>query len=250
VDDIGNYKEHAAVWDWDAYDNTNEYDFWYNWAIKYGENILIPMCALGEIGAYMAKKGLNVTAFDITQEMVVEGNKRFNEIKNLKILYSDVRDFSFDINKFDFCFIKGQDLGHLLKTEDIEKAFYSINKHLRKNGALIIETILPPKETSDYPLKTFYPREPKHLDKKIWKTGKGSINSETKRNHISQTIFIEDKDGIKQFTHEFYLQYYERKIILELLKRQNYKIVNEYADQNFTKWSEGNNNLIIEALKT
>jgi SAM-dependent methyltransferase len=246
--DVGNYKEHAAVWDWDAYDNTEEYDFWYNWAIKYGKNILIPMCALGEIGAYIANKGLDVTAFDITKEMVIEGNKRFGDIENLKIVYGDICDFSFPINPVDFCFVV--DLNILLRPDDIEKAFISINKHLKKGGALILEVVLPSKEPGvDTPSQTFYPRKPRYMDKKIWKTSKGLYNLNKKQFHISQTVFIEDKSGIHEFAHDFYLQYYEKEIIFNLLEKTNYKIVNEYSDHNITKWQEGSNNLIMEAIK-
>ena len=31
------------------------------------------MCALGEIGAHMAQREYEVTAFDLTKEMIVEG---------------------------------------------------------------------------------------------------------------------------------------------------------------------------------
>ena len=97
---IGNYKEHAAIWDWDGFDESEEYEFWYDWAIKYGKNVLIPMCALAEKGAYMAEHGINVTAFDITAEMVNEGNKRFGKISNLKILCGDVCNF---LIKNEYC---------------------------------------------------------------------------------------------------------------------------------------------------
>lgn len=53
------------------------------------EKVLIPMCALGQTGAYMAQKGFFVTAFDITKEMIDEGKKRFGSVENLmpKIRY-------------------------------------------------------------------------------------------------------------------------------------------------------------------
>ena len=63
---IDDYRKHAVVWDWDGFDNSLEYEYWCEYARHYGKKVLIPMCALGQVGAYMAQKGFSVTAFDIT----------------------------------------------------------------------------------------------------------------------------------------------------------------------------------------
>ena len=191
---IGNYKEHAQIWDWDGYDDWENNEFWCKWAEIYGKNILIPMCALGKRGAYMAERGFNVTAFDITEEMVTEGNIRYGGIKNLNIIYGDIRNFDFNINTIDFTYII--DLCHLLNISDIQKAFDSINKHLRKNGCMVIEIGLPTKEPYDWSNETYHPKKPTYKDKKIWKTGNGYYDPNTKRTFISQKVFIENDKGI------------------------------------------------------
>ena len=75
-----NYQKLALVWDWDGYDDTEEYEYWCEFSKQYGKNILIPMCAHGKMGAYFAMKGFNVTAFDITSEMIIEGKNRYGSI--------------------------------------------------------------------------------------------------------------------------------------------------------------------------
>jgi hypothetical protein len=244
---IGNYKDHAAVWDWDWFDESKEHKFWCDWALKYGKNVLIPMCALGETGAYMAEHGFTVTAFDITAEMVNEGNKRFGKINNLKILYGDIRDFRFEIDPVDFVFIKW-DLNDLLRINDVKNAFVSINKHMRSGACFVIELELPSKEPYSWPRETYYPRVKNHIDKKIWKTGEGYYDVKTKKKYISQTIFIEDNKGTRSFEHNFYLQLYEREVIINLLTECNFLIKNEYCDHNFKEYSDGGY-LIIEAVK-
>jgi hypothetical protein len=243
---IGNYKEHASVWDWDGFDESDEIQFWCNWASEYGKNILIPMCALGEKGAYMAKHGFNVTAFDITVEMVDEGNKRFGKIDNLKILFGDIRHFQFKIEPVDFVFIKG-DLNHLLNIKDIKSAFLSISKHMRKGGCFVIEMELPSKEPYSWSKETYYPRKVKHFDKRIWKVGEGYYDEKTKRKYISQTVFVEDDKETRNFEHKFYLQLYDREDIISLLIECNFLIKNEYCDHNFTKYN-GGGNLIVEGI--
>lgn len=88
--DIGNYAKHAKVWDWGGVDNTPEYEFWGNCAARCGKNILIPMCALGEAGAYLAQHGFSVTAFDITPEMIEEGKKRFGALRGLQLWNGEI----------------------------------------------------------------------------------------------------------------------------------------------------------------
>jgi len=243
---VGNYKEHAAIWDWDGYNNNEENIFWYNWAKKYGKNVLIPMCALGEKGVYMAENGLNVTAFDITHEMVIEGNKRYGNIQNLKIIYGDIRNFQFNIDPIDFVFVL--DIQHLLNISDIKNAFISINKHMRKGGCFVIEMDLPSKKSFNWKNKFYYPRKIKYNDKKIWKKGDGYYDPNTKQTHIYQKVFVENKEGIKNFEHKFILQSYDRKEIHEVLIYEGFKIKNEYSDHNFSKYC-GENKILIEAIK-
>ena len=80
---IGNYAKHAKYWDWSGHDRTEEHEYWFKYARKFGNNVLIPMCAWGETGAYMAQKEMNVTAFDVTPEMIAESKKRFGMLKTL-----------------------------------------------------------------------------------------------------------------------------------------------------------------------
>jgi hypothetical protein len=140
--------------DWSGYDDTAEYEYWCKYAKPYGENVLIPMCALGQTDAYMAEHGFNVTAFDYTPEMVEEGNKRFRNVRNFRLLSGDIRSFELKIPPVDFAFLR--DLGHLHSLKDVNAAFRQINLHMRKDSMPVIETMLPPAESAEYPEETFY----------------------------------------------------------------------------------------------
>ena len=78
---IDDYRKHAVVWDWDGFDNSLEYEYWCKYTKHYGNKVLIPKCALGQTGAYMAQKGFSVTAFDITKEMIDEGKNGLAQSK-------------------------------------------------------------------------------------------------------------------------------------------------------------------------
>ena len=247
--DIGNYAKHAQYWNWSGYDNTAEHEYWHNYAGKYGKNILIPMCAWGETGAYMARKGFNVTAFDITSEMIVEGKKHYGDIAGLNLFEGDIRNFRFDIVPADFCY--SMDFGHLLTINDIKKALVCINNHLRDGGGLVIETSLPPTETYDYPLQTFIPPKQVYPGLKVWKTSEGRVDAGTARNYISQKFYAEDEHGnTESFEHEFYLQSYSREEWLAALKECGFDVVRESDSREVESWQSGDDFLIIEAVKS
>jgi SAM-dependent methyltransferase len=130
----------------------------------------------------MAERGMNVTAFDITPEMIAEGQKRFGGVSGLRLCEGDVRDFRFDIPPVDFCF--SMDFGHILTIEDLKKALTCINSHLRDGGCLVIETTLPPEGSCSWPLETYMPLKQGYTGIKVWKTGSGHIDADTGRQYI------------------------------------------------------------------
>ena len=228
---IEDYAKHAAVWDWDGYDNYNEYDYWCNYANKFGRKVLIPMCALGQAGAYMAGKGFCVTAFDITKEMIDEGKKRFSSIENLELKVANICNFEFNEKDFDFCFITTQDLHLLSDIEMVKAAFISIAKHLRCGACLALELVLPSSESYQYPARTFYPRVPNYLDKKVWKESKNSYDAAAKKCYIDQIVYIQDNKGTTSFNYSVTLQYFERNEILNALNCAGFTVMGEYSNR-------------------
>jgi len=249
---IGNYARHAQYWDWSGHDRTAEHDYWYKYAAKFGTNVLIPMCAWGETGAYMAARGMNVTAFDVTPEMVAEGRKRFGGMPGLRLCEGDVRDFHFDIAPADFCF--SMDFGHLLTLENVKKALVCIRRHLRDSGGLVVETglRLPGDISGCSPRETFRPFAQVYPDIKVWKTGETRSDAETGRFYISQTFYAEDRDGrVESFDHAFYLQNYYREEWRAAFEACGFEIVSESGSRDVASWQSGGEGFcIFEAVKT
>jgi len=246
---LNDYQKQAVIWDWDGYDDSSEYNYWCNYADQFGKNVLIPMCAHGKTGAYMAEKGFHVTAFDITPEMIAEGKKRYGTVTRLKLVVADLLDLHLNEQHFDFVFISGcGDLSLILSIKNIEKAFISIHKHIRKGGCLALELTLPPKESWSFPKKIFHPRVPNYTDKKVWKENEGKYDAEEKRQYINQIVYIEDKNGIKSFNQSICLQYYERDEIYGLLKKCGFIVKNEYSNRQKEPWKSGDGDWHVEAI--
>lgn len=250
--EIGNYAKCAQYWDWSGYYNTAEHAHWLKYAAKYGKNVLIPMCAWSETGAYMAERGMNVTAFDVTPEMIKEGKKRFGNIPNLRLYEGDIRDFRFDIQPADFCF--SMDFGHILTIEDVKKALVCINTHLRDGGCLVIETGLrmPDEESQNYSQNIFNPLTQVYPDIKVWKTSEGKYEAETGRQYISQIFYAEDKNGnVESFDHAFYLQKYYHEEWIAAFKECGFDVIGEYNSREVESWQSGSGGFrIFEVVKS
>ena len=158
--------------------------------------------------------------------------------------------FKLDLKEtFDIAIIAGYGDFHLLQSlQDVEKAFISLHKHLKQNGCLALELILPPKESCNYPKRTFYPRAPNYTDKKVWKENEGNYVADVKKQYIYQTIYIEDEKGIESFEQSTCLQYYDRNEIITLLNKCGFSIKNEYKNRNKNPWKQGDDTWIVEAI--
>ena len=249
TNNIGDYTKHAQYWDWSGNDRTPEDEYCYNYAKRYGNNVLIPMCAWGETGAYMAERGMDVTAFDITPEMIAEGKKRFGGIPGLRLFVGDATGFRFDIPPVDFCYSVDFEVLHTI--EDVRKAFVCIRDHMRAGGGLVIEAFLPPKESRDWPLQTYMPFRQVYPGKKVWKTGSGHDEAETGRRYISQTFYIEDENGdAENFGHSFYMQCYSRDEWLAAFKECGFDVAGEYENREGLSWKSGSDDFIMfEAVR-
>jgi len=246
---FNDYQKQAIVWDWDKYDDSQEYEYWCDYAEKFGKDVLIPMCAHGKAGAYMAEKGFSVTAFDITPEMIDEGKKRYGLVKGLQLVVADIIDLDLNNKHFDFVFIAGYgDLHLLLSIKDIERTFISLYKHIRIGGCLVLELTLPPKNSWSSPKQIYHPRVPNYTDKNVWKESESRYDADEKRQYINQTVYIEDDNGINSFVQSVCLQYYERDEILTLLDKCGFSIINEYCNRQKEPWKSNEESWIVEAI--
>jgi hypothetical protein len=247
---IGNYSKHAAVWDWSGYDRTEEFEFWCKMAKGYGNKVLSPMAAIGETAAYMAGKGFEVTASDMTKEMVSEGKIKYGNLDNLTFIQDDVRSFNHENKLYDFIFIGTTDLHHLSSEEDLRSALSSIHKHLENGGGLGLELWYPSEQSWGSPRRKFEPLKPM-IDKnlRVWKEGQTEYDAQSKRVKISQVVYIQQGDNIEHFEHQFELQLFSREWFLETLSELGYSVKSEYGGYGFEPWNPESFKWIIEAVK-
>ncbi len=248
VSGIGDYAKHAAIWDWGGHDRAEEHERWLRWAKLYGKRVLIPFCAIGETAAYLALRGFEVTAFDITPEMIAEGKRRFGHLKGLRFFQADVTDFKLPVPPADFCI--ATDFGHILTIQKVRSALHCIGNHLRLGGVLVVETNLPPRESRFMPVKEFLPLTSVYADKTVYKTGSTSSDPKTGRTYISQTVHIKHKGGAEeQFDHSFYLQHYERDVWHSAFLACGFAVQHEYKTRDKEPWGPDDESYVVQVVK-
>lgn len=100
-----------------------------------GKKILNPGCGAGEESIYLAKKGGNVWAADISKEMLKIVRKlaiKFNVSSSIKTYKEDIEKLSFFGNTFDLIF--GNSILHHVT---LDKALPELHRVLKKNGKVV-----------------------------------------------------------------------------------------------------------------
>lgn len=226
------YSEHAAYWDWDAFEDAAEQSFWYTMSGRYGKKILSAMCALGKTAAYLVRQDCRVTALDLTREMILEGKKRYGALPGLQFVQGDICDFRLTEQDYDFCFIAGTDLHLLPSLEHVKSALRCMRAHLRPVGGLGLgvwyaDTM---RHSISVPMRRFEPRVPRGDGFPIWKEGESFFDAETKVQHIHQLVHIDDPRAPKVFTYDVTQQLYSRDELLAALDACGFQLAGQYCD--------------------
>ncbi|MFH1005994.1 MAG: class I SAM-dependent methyltransferase [Candidatus Latescibacterota bacterium] len=244
-----NYSKHATVWDWDEYDRSAEFGFWYKMGSTYGKHILSAMGAIGQAGAYLAKKDCHVTVLDYTKEMIEVGRRQFSDIDSLSFIQADICDFDLKDKDYDFCFIASADLHVLPSLESVRMALRSINKHLRIGGGLGLELWYPSDTSYSVPMKKFEPRVPRRDGSTIWKEGESHYDAISKKQEIHQVVYIKVGDTVENFDHFVTLHLYDRDELFRTIQECGFRVVAEYSDYGFNKNKNQKANCFIELSK-
>jgi SAM-dependent methyltransferase len=106
---------------------------------EYGEPVLELACGTGKITIPLHKEGVDITGLDLSKEMVDHGLLKDN---TCKLLEGDMRNF--DLSRlFGFIFIPAQSFQHMITSDDIQRCFGCVRKHLKDNGAFLIQIFTP-----------------------------------------------------------------------------------------------------------
>lgn len=246
---IGNYQDHAKIWDMHiGWDRTEMVNFYSSIATKYGKNILYLMSATGGLANDLSGHGFDITCIDRESNMVEIGQIRYSDNSALSFICQDVSILDLAKKDYDFCFC--MDLEHLLEDETRQKVFANVSSHLKKGGCFCFPMNIPGRKSfKTKPQRFDYTISPDEDIKAIWKIGITEYNAKKSITKISQDVYIQANKNTHEFHHEFILRAYTNEEISDLLSSNGFSIKTKYADYDMSKY-DGGILYIIEAVKS
>lgn len=122
-----------------------DYDKWTEFILKNipkdSKKLLEAACGTGAITLKLAQGNLDITAFDLSEEMLVKAYEKLRRYKNVKLLNQNMAKFKIT-QSFDAC-ISCCDGVNYLDKDDMLAFFKRVYKHLNKSGKFIFDISTP-----------------------------------------------------------------------------------------------------------
>ena len=188
-------------------------------------------CGKGRHALKMSDYFQKVTGIDLSKNSINIAKKFKKE--NLKFFTGDMRNFSLN-KKFDFIFNLFTSFGYFENFNENSLVLDNCNKHLKKNGLIVIDYLNPEKVVN-----TLVKNEIKIINKT-----KYTISRKIENNFIIKDIYINNKE-------HFYekVQLINLEIFNEILKKANFTIDQTFGNYHLEEYNKNSNRLIITALK-
>lgn len=189
IDDPMNLYSDAQRYDlvMGAFAGGDQLDFYYRQIIRYGGPVLELACGSGRLTIPLARKGVNITGMDLSEDMLDLAKCKASEAQaGVRFFRGDMRDFDLG-EKFRFIFIPAQSLSHLHTREEVEDCLSCIRRHLAEEGRLLIElfnssiAMLAREPGRRYPVGQY---KDTHGDTQVVVTTEVNYDSASQVNHI------------------------------------------------------------------
>ncbi|GEM_PF-1479270 len=246
------YALRAQTIDYFFPEREEEIEFWHELIQKYGKDVLHLMCGTAELSVGLAKKGYDVTALDLTEEMIyvaedrIEEERKKEEDLNIELVTDDARYFNLD-KRFNFAFVSTGDFHHFEDREDIDSFLAKSYAHLEPGGALALELFKLPDEDFHRDEKKFDPMRapPNHMD--LWKYNQTSYNSDTNLLEIKEKLSVDKQDEgeVRSVEYEIQLRLFSKDEIKEILKEAGFENIHFIDHREFTPYLKDSNTFVV-----
>lgn len=237
------YKEFSQIYD--LLMDDIDYNKWTSFIInKIGSSkkILEAACGTGSITHLLAEKNYRVTAFDLSQDMLMRAYEKLGRSPSVKLLNMDMTNFKID-DKFDSAICCCDGINYLTK-EELKEFFKNVYNHLNNNSSFIFD------------MSTFYKYETMFNDTYVYDDGEIFYVWENMTDESFQSVNIEInffvKDSSNKYTriNEIQTQYiHNSKDIIELLKETGFNNIEIFDDYNNEQFSDTSLRAVFCAIK-
>lgn len=204
--------------------------------IKKGDKVLDVCCGAGRHSIEFARRGFNVTGFDLSKFLISEARKNYKALpeKHIKanFLIRDMRKFDFK-NSFDAAANLFTSFGYFNNDEENFLVIKNVSASLKKNGFFVFDFL-----NGNYLKKNIVP-----YDRKIFQGKEFIQRRKIENNFVVKDITI--KSGLKKVSYQEILKLYELSELKKAFEKNSLKVLNSFGDYYGNKFSKENSQRLI-----
>lgn len=179
-------------------------------------------CGTGNFTALLCKEGYNVTAFDLSEDMLSVAYNKLDSHRNFQLLKQDMTDFSINM-KFDTIISVCDCVNYITEYSELIKTFENAYNHLKSDGVFIFDI------NSYYKLKNIIGDNVFVEDnEEIFYVWENEYNESDDTCQLYITFFVKEEGLYRRFDELHVEKAYTTFEVENALKKAGFKIVNIY----------------------
>ncbi len=200
-------------------------------------------CGTGSVSAILAKKGLEVTGVDLSEEMLtVAQQKAVEQGANVRFVRQNLRDLYLP-RGVDLAVCALDSLDYITNPEDCAQAICRIYKALNPGGIFIFDVNTPEK------LRAMDGQVFLDEDDDVYCVWRGEFDEMTNICSYGMDLF-QRRGSLWQRSFEEHREYaYSRQQLIRYLKKAGFTHIRVYADRCFEEPREGEQRIYFKARK-
>ncbi|MDW5298792.1 MAG: class I SAM-dependent methyltransferase [Sedimentibacter sp.] len=228
------YKEFSQIYD--LLMDDIDYQKWTSFIISKingSRKVLEAACGTGSITRLLADANYRVTAFDLSQDMLMRAYEKLGRNPGVRLLNQNMTKFIID-DKFDSAICCCDGINYLTE-EETEMFFKNIYDHLNNNSRFIFDM------STEYKYETLFNDTYVYDDGDVFYVWENMIDKLNNTVDIEINFFIKDSENKYSRITEEQIQYiHSAENIIKLLKAEgfdNIEIYDDYNNESFTNKS-------------
>ncbi len=206
------------------------------------KKILEAACGTGSITRLLAAENYRVTAFDLSQDMLMRAYEKLGRSPGVKLLNLDMTDFKID-DRFDAAICCCDGINYL-DGNQVSKFFNSVYNHLNNNSKFIFDM------STEYKFKSMFNDTYVYDDGEIFYVWENEMDESDNTVNMEINFFVRDASDKYVRINEVQTQYiHSSEMVIKLLSEAGFKDIEAYDDYSDRKLIEKSLRAVFCATK-
>ncbi|MGB4440290.1 MAG: class I SAM-dependent methyltransferase [Sedimentibacter sp.] len=238
------YKEFSQIYD--LLMDDIDYKKWTSFIINKingSRKILEAACGTGSITRILADTNYRVTAFDLSQDMLMRAYEKIGRNPGVRLLNQNMANFKID-DKFDSAICCCDGINYLTE-EETGMFFKNIHDHLNNNSKFIFDM------STEYKYDTMFNDTYVYDDGDVFYVWENIIDKSNNSVNMEINFFIKDSENKYSRITEEQTQYiHTAENIIKLLKAEGFDNIEIYDDYNNESFADTSLRAVFCATKS